>query len=137
MTARVSKSKRSPRTWSGLQDLSAVTAVGCKVFSIRTTKSLRLSLRVPDRAKQMAARRLPPQHFAFPIHDFTLVDALIEGLADLRYTHAVRSEIAQASWATITTPLSLVQYDNSSRNARRPEVLLQSPGRTDSNRLSA
>jgi hypothetical protein len=51
--------------------------------------SLRLSLRVPDRAKQMAARRLPPQPFAFPLHDFTLVDALIEGLADLRYTPAV------------------------------------------------
>jgi HEAT repeat protein len=51
--------------------------------------SMRLSIRVPDRARQMAGRRLPPQPFELPFHDFTLVDALIEALADLRYVSAV------------------------------------------------
>jgi HEAT repeat protein len=51
--------------------------------------SLRLSIRAPERAKQMTARRLPPQPFDLPFHDFTLVDALIEALADLHYTPAV------------------------------------------------
>jgi HEAT repeat protein len=51
--------------------------------------SLRLSIRAPERTKQMAARRLPPQPFDLPFHEFTLVDALIEALADLDFTPAV------------------------------------------------
>jgi len=51
--------------------------------------SLRLSIRVPEGAKQMSSRRLPPQPFGFPTHDFTLADALIEALGDLRYAPAV------------------------------------------------
>jgi len=51
--------------------------------------SHRLSIRAPERAKQMAGRRLPPQPFESPFHDFTLVDALIEALADLHYRPAV------------------------------------------------
>lgn len=37
----------------------------------------------------MAGRRLPPQPFELPFHDFTVVEALIEALADLHYRPAV------------------------------------------------
>lgn len=50
---------------------------------------LRMTLPASDRAKQMAARRFPPQTFDFPTHDFTLVNALIEALATLQYAPAV------------------------------------------------
>src|SRR5262249_36838895 len=49
----------------------------------------RLSIRVADRARQMAGKRLPPPPFELPLPDFTLVDALIEALADLHYSPAL------------------------------------------------
>ena len=49
---------------------------------------MRFSLHGPNRARQMASKRLPPQPIAFPVHEFTVVDALIEGLGDLRYAAA-------------------------------------------------
>jgi HEAT repeats len=45
-----------------------------------------IGFRVPEQAKRMATMRLPPQPFALPTHDYTLVDALIEALGDLEYT---------------------------------------------------
>ena len=49
---------------------------------------MRFRVRVPDRVKQMASLRLPPQPFALPTHDYTLADALIEALGELGYTAA-------------------------------------------------
>lgn len=49
---------------------------------------MRIGIRVPARAKQMASMRLPPRPFNMPTHDYTLADALIEALGDLGYTPA-------------------------------------------------
>jgi hypothetical protein len=49
---------------------------------------MRIGMRVPERAKEMAKRRFPPQPFALPMRDYTLVDALIEALGDLGYVAA-------------------------------------------------
>ena len=49
---------------------------------------MRIGHHVPARAKQRASMRLPPQPITLPTHDYTLVDALIEALGELRYPPA-------------------------------------------------
>ncbi len=61
------------------------------LYSVLDSEDLgmRLRIRVPDAARQLAGRRLPPRSFEPSVHDFAFVDALIDALADLQYTPAV------------------------------------------------
>jgi HEAT repeat protein len=49
---------------------------------------MRLGLRVPERAKELAKRRVPPLPFVLPMENYSLLDALIETLGDLGYAPA-------------------------------------------------